>query len=534
MVALSYRKPSGWRSRVAKKRGTAVCLLMETLLIPLTEPGLEPACLISKSFDCSTCLESGPAYCGLLNDKSLLSLLRRRGTPYDSLRFATFARSSAVVQAAEEVLLEEPTLLPAGRISYLVDRLYPWLQVSTFEIGLHLGRQSHRVLPDEVGGSYYLRAAYRRRDRARLKPLPAEGDADIDEAESVLDLVSRDTTLVQAKLSKPEQIDLARTFHASVLADHLKQQYEGAGASPGEAVAHVFRLAAHHGNGQCGSACDLSATIAVVPQADVHEILRHIDLTPPTGGALERWNTLREAGRRANHELVISQLGSIWRHIEHAEAPVGEITDLFQDAVVAVIEAVRAFDPSRGTAFSAFVGWRIRVALQRSSYDKCRQIRLPVHLWERLITEGKVEKRSLIIELEEQLAEARDEIIVGPALVSLEELLDQLPEGDSPEGDEAESTADQLDMASDEPPIDADLIQRSLRDTVERVLGTLSLPEARVITARFGLADGRSKTLEETGRGMGVTRERIRQIEAKAFRKLQHPSRSRVLRDYLE
>ncbi|MDD7402840.1 MAG: RNA polymerase sigma factor RpoD [Butyribacter sp.] len=283
---------------------------------------------------------------------------------------------------------------------------------------------------------------------------------------------------------------------------------------------------------------DLSVPEGVSIEDPVRMYLKEIGKVPllTAEEEVELAKRMEEGDAEAKKKLAEANLRLV---VSIAKRYVGRgmlFLDLIQEGNLGLIKAVEKFDYKKGYKFSTYATWWIRQAITRAIADQARTIRIPVHMVETINKFVRVQ-RQLLQELgrepyPEEIAKEMNmpvERVREIQKISLEPVSLETPIGEEEDSHLGDFIQD------DNVPVPAEAAAFTLlREQLEEVLGTLTEREQKVLKLRFGLEDGRARTLEEVGKEFKVTRERIRQIEAKALRKLRHPSRSRKLKDYLE
>lgn len=275
---------------------------------------------------------------------------------------------------------------------------------------------------------------------------------------------------------------------------------------------------------------ELASQLDIENPEDVNEAEWANKVDMPLGAFRQRLHS----GRRAKDKMVQSNLRLVVSIAKKYMNRGLSFQDLIQEGSLGLIRAAEKFDHEKGYKFSTYATWWIRQAITRAIADQSRTIRLPVHLYE---TISRIKKTTKLLSQEMGRKPTEEEIATRMEM-TIEKLRfiaksAQLPISlETPIGKEEDSRLGDFIESDGETP-DDQVAKNLLREDLESVLGTLSPRERDVLKLRYGLDDGRMKTLEEIGQIFNVTRERIRQIEAKALRKLRHPNRNSVLKEYI-
>ena len=283
---------------------------------------------------------------------------------------------------------------------------------------------------------------------------------------------------------------------------------------------------------------DISAPDSISTEDPVRMYLKEIGKVPLLTGdeEIELAKRMEQGDKEAKNKLSEANLRLV---VSIAKRYVGRgmlFLDLIQEGNLGLLKAVDKFDYTKGYKFSTYATWWIRQAITRAIADQARTIRIPVHMVETINKLVRVE-RTLLQELGREPFPEETAQAMGISIERVQEIkkIAQEPVSlETPIGEEEDSHLGDF-IQDDNVPVPAEAATYTLlKEQLGEVLGTLTERERKVLELRFGLEDGRSRTLEEVGKEFSVTRERIRQIEAKALRKLRHPSRSRKLKDYLD
>jgi RNA polymerase primary sigma factor len=363
----------------------------------------------------------------------------------------------------------------------------------------------------------------------QVKRVPTAGAPEIDESSTVAVVDAEPDEAEEVEAVEPSEVDIqqveADAEDVEVSPDELERVLDAEGAPTDDPVRMYLR---EIGRVRLLRVSEEAELAQAMRDGDAEIEKRNAGL-PYDGAIIDRGIEARRKLTEANLRLVVSV----------AKKYIGRgmnLLDLVQEGNIGLIRAVAKFDHTKGFKFSTYATWWIRQAITRAIADQARTIRIPVHMVETINKVVRVSRRLMQEQGREPTADEIGKELDLPAERVREILnVNRTPVSlESPIGEEEDSSlGDFIPDEAGEAPSEAASFQL-LRESLGEVLDQLGERERDVLRLRFGLEDGRSRTLEEVGREFNVTRERIRQIEAKALRKLRHPSRSRKLRDFLE
>jgi RNA polymerase primary sigma factor len=384
-----------------------------------------------------------------------------------------------------------------------------------------------------------------------LEPLDVEIDAEALTADVVVDLESEEVVLTvgkkrslddidesafepaeEAKLEEELAEDEGFTLSEADDADEPEQQVMAAGATADpvkDYLKQIGKVALLNAEQEVELAKRIEAGLFADEKLnDDHSKIK--------ASQLDDFEWIAEDGRRAKNHLLEANLRLV---VSLAKRYTGRgmlFLDLIQEGNLGLIRAVEKFDYTKGYKFSTYATWWIRQAITRAMADQARTIRIPVHMVEVINKLARVQRQMLQDLGREPTPEelARELDMTPEKVVEVQKYGREPISLHTPLGEDGDSEFGDL-IEDSEAVVPADAVSFTLlQEQLHDVLDTLSEREAGVVSMRFGLTDGQPKTLDEIGKVYGVTRERIRQIESKTMSKLRHPSRSQVLRDYLD